>query len=175
MNGGTWTDEAALTRELAGWRAKNDALGDALAGLLGHLRGRPYGSFFGSPEEALCDEADRFVGRLAKHLWYAEGLLFPALRDARPESSREIQDLQEDHRIFRLYARDLALHILGRDNAGACGVARAFLAFLLNHIRQETGRVDGLIRSMGASDTRRLSDGLRDEGRQGGRPGPARD
>ena len=137
-------------------RDENGTLSDALAGILGHLRGHPYGRFFGRPEEALYGEADRFVRRLAEHLRYTEEALFPALREVEPGSACDIEGLEKDHRLLHLYARDLALQIRGGDKKRAYGVARSFLAVLLDHIQRETEGVDRFMHSLDVSDAQRL-------------------
>ena len=165
MNGGASTGEPALTRDLADRRAEDRALGDALAGLLGHLRGFAYARFYGRPEEALCDEADRFVGRLAKHLRYVEETLFPALGQVEPRFAQDIEALKNEHRRFDSYTRDLAVRILGGDKEGAYEVGRTFLAVLLDHIRRETAGVDRFVHCLDAFDARRMSEAMA-EGRR---------
>lgn len=133
---------------------EDGALCDSLAGLVGHLRGRPQG---GASGEALHADADRFVGRLAQHLWYAEEVLFPALRELEPGSSGDIEALERDHRLLHLYARDLGLQLRDGGKDGSVGVARSFLAVLLDHLHRETEGVDRMVRSL---DSQRLSRAL---------------
>ena len=118
-------------------RGEDGFLSDALAGILGRLRGPRYPRFPGGAEEALQSEADGFVKRLAQHLRYSEENLFPALRTAGPGSAGDLDVLEKDHRLLGLYARNLATQIKGQDREGANGVARTFLAVLLEHLDRE--------------------------------------
>ncbi len=139
---------------------EDGALSAGLAGIMGPLRGHPFGRFEGGAEKALHREADRFVERLAGHLRYAEDTLFPALRELERDPACDIEELEKDHRLLHLYARDLAVQIRGRDNEGAYGVARSFLAVLLDHIHRETEDVDRFVHSLDVSDAGRLSRAL---------------
>jgi hypothetical protein len=112
------------------------------------------------PEEALYADADRFVGRLAEHLRYTEETLFPALQEVEPGFACDIEGLKKEHRQLHLLARDLGLQIRGGAKEGACGVARSFLALLLDHIRRETKGVERLARSLDVLDARLLSKAL---------------
>ena len=111
-------------------------LGEALASIMGHLRGHPYGRFLGRPVEALHGEADRFANRLAKHLLFTEEIPFPAAGKGESRSACDSDRPEKDHQLFHLYARDLALEILAGNTARAYAVARSFLAVLLDHIQR---------------------------------------
>src|SRR5688500_15134397 len=104
------------------------ALSAALAGVLSHLRGDSYGRPPGGPREDIHREADGFVDRLAGHFRHAEETIFPALRTAGSGSASEIEELQKDHRLLGLYARELAARIRSRDRETAYDLARSFLA-----------------------------------------------
>jgi hypothetical protein len=119
-------------------RGEDGALSDALAGILGRLRGHPYGPFPGGPEEDLRREADEFIVRLAGHLRYAEDTIFPALQEGGPGSESDLEELEKEHRLLGLYARDLAIEIRDQDRKKGYEVARVFLAVLLHHIHRET-------------------------------------
>jgi hypothetical protein len=54
----------------------------------------------------------------------------------------------------------LGLQIRGGSKEGAYGVARSFLALLLDHIRRETKGVERLARSLDVLDARLLSKAL---------------
>lgn len=149
-------------------RHEDGTLSDALAGILGRLRGHPYARFMGGPDEALDGETDRFGRRLVEHLRYTEETLFPALREVEPGYACDIERLEKGHRLLHLYARDLALQIRGRDKEGAYGVARSFLAVLLDHIHRETEDVDRFVQSLGVSDSGRLSRALIERRRPAG-------
>jgi len=116
-------------------------LSDALAGILGRLRGPRYPRFSGGAEETLQSEADEFVEKLAQHLRHSEETLFPALRRAGPGSAGDLDVLEKDHRLLGLYARRLATQIKGQGREGATGVARTFLAVLLEHLDREMNGV----------------------------------
>jgi hemerythrin HHE cation binding domain-containing protein len=141
-------------------RSEDGALSDALAGLLGRLRGGRAARFPGTLEEALNGDADRFAARLAGHLRYAEETLFPALEEVEPGPACDLEELKKDHRLFHLYARDLAVQIRDGDQEKAYGLARSFLAVMLDHLQRETDGVDRLVRSLDVVDARRLSRAL---------------
>ncbi len=141
-------------------RSKNGDLSDALAGLMDHLRGNRGACSRGTPDEALSGDADRFVGRLSGHLRYAEETLFPALEKIEPGSACNLEELKKDHRLFHLYARDLGLQIRGGDKEKAYGLARSFLAVMLDHLHRESKVVDRFVRSLDVVDARRLSGAL---------------
>ena len=125
-------------------RGESGTLSASLAGVLGRLRGHSYGRPPGEPQEDIHREADGFVDRLAGHFRHAEETIFPALRTAGSESASEIEELQNDHRLLGLYARELAARIRSRDQEMAYGLARSFLAVLLDHIRRENAdRIEG--------------------------------
>lgn len=138
-------------------RIQDEALGDALANLLGRLRGYPLARLPALCEGAHGDDADRFAEKLAEHLRYAEETLFPALQELEPGSACDIEGLKKDHRLLHLYAQDLALQIRGGDKEEAHRVARSFLAVLLGHIDRETDGVDKFVRTLDVLDARRLS------------------
>jgi|SRR6185436_12810103 len=120
------------------------ALSAALAGVLGRLRKISYGRPPGEPEEDIHREAEAFGDRLAAHFRHAEETIFPALRTAGPGSASGIEELQSDHRLFGLYARELAVRIRSQERETAYGLARSFLAALLDHIRRENShRTEG--------------------------------
>ena len=171
MSGSTSIGMPMLVRALKESRTEDGALSDALTGLLGHLRGRPYGRFFGLHEEALDGVAERFIGRLAEHLRFTEETLFPALREVEPRFERDIETLKTDHRLLRVCAQNLALQLRGGDDKGAYGVVRSFLAVLLDHVHRETEDVDRLVRSLDVLDARRLSIALIDRRRAASREG----
>lgn len=148
-------------------RDEEGALGDALVGLLGHLRGPSYEGLPPGSGEALHREADRFVRKLAEHLRYTEEVLFPALGGLEPGSSRDFRELEAEHRLLHLHARDLALQVKAGDLGAAYGVTRSFLAVLLDHLRRETVGVDRWVGSLDVLDARRLSRALL-EGRDPG-------
>ncbi len=141
-------------------RSEAGALSEALAGLVDHLRGGRPARSLGTPEDALSAEADRFVGGLAAHLRYAEETLFPALEEVEPGAACDLEGLKRDHRLFHLYARDLAIQIRGGEKEKACGLARSFLAVMLDHLHRETDGVDRLVRSLDVVDARRLAGAL---------------
>ena len=123
---------------------EDGALSAALAGVLGQLRGLSYGRPPGEREEDIHREADGFVDRLAGHFRHAEESIFPALRKAGSGSASEIEELQKEHRLLGLYARELAARIRSKERETAYGVARSFLAVLLDHIRRENSeRIEG--------------------------------
>jgi len=130
---------------MTSWIPNEDgAFSAALAGVLGHLRGLSYGRPPGEPEEDIRREADGFLDRLAGHLRHAEETIFPALRMAGSGSASEIEELQKDHRLLGLYARELATRIRSEERETAYGVARSFLAVLLDHLRRENSdRIEG--------------------------------
>jgi hemerythrin-like domain-containing protein len=109
---------------------------------MGYLRKRQYGDIVNGVEKALRGAADGFVAKLATHLRHEEEVLFPALRKADPEAGPEIERLEEEHRLLRVYATDLACRISKKDTEGAYEVSRAFLAALFDHIDRERKSVD---------------------------------
>ncbi len=113
-------------------RGEDGSLIDALAGALGGLRGHSYGPF----------PADGFPEKLGGHLRFAEETLFPALRALGLSSAGDLGELEEDHRLLGVYARDLAAQLREQHRERACGIARSFLAVLLDHIRRETGGLE---------------------------------
>jgi iron-sulfur cluster repair protein YtfE (RIC family) len=123
---------------------ESGALSASLAGVLGRLRGRSDGRPPGAPEEDIHREADGFVDRLAGHFRHSEETIFPALRTAGSRSASEIEELEKDHRLLGRYACELAARIRSQDRAMAYGLARSFLAVLLDHIRRENSdRIEG--------------------------------
>ena len=132
---------------------RDEAMGlvAALMGLMGRIRGHPYGGPPGESEEALHAEADRFILRLAEHLRYTEMTLFPALLKAEPGSSGEIEGPHLNDRLFHLHARDLALQFGGGVTKWAYESARVLLAVLLDHLRREAAEVDRSSGPIGAS------------------------
>lgn len=114
----------------------------ALAEIMGYLRMRQYGGIVEGVEAALHGAADEFVEKLAAHLRHEEEVLFPALLKAAPEAGPEIERLEEEHRVLRVYATDLACRIKEKDAEGAYEVSRAFLATLFDHIDRERKSVD---------------------------------
>jgi hypothetical protein len=135
---------------------EDGALSDALAGILGRLRGYPDGRSPGESEENLHREADGFVMKLAVHLRHAEEAVFPALQKVGWGSAGGIEELEKDHRLLGLYARDLAAEIREKNRERAYGVARSFLAVLLDHIQRETDGVAGFAKALEVSDAARL-------------------
>ena len=121
------------------------ALSDLLAGILGQLREHRYARFRGGSEEDLRSAAELFVERLAGHLRRAEETVFLDLRKGGWGSAGDLDELEKDHRLLGLFARDLATQIKGQDRETAYGVARSFLAVLLNHLRREK---DGVTRCL---------------------------
>jgi hypothetical protein len=77
------------------------------------------------------------VERLADHLRHAEKTVFPILRTVGPGSLENLDELEADHRLLGLYARNLATRIKGEDREEATGVARTLLAVLLDHLDRE--------------------------------------
>lgn len=125
-------------------RGEDGALSDALVGVLGRLRGPSYASPQGGPEQHGPLGADGFVDRLVGHFRHAETTLFPALRKDGSGSPSEIEELQRDHWVLGLYARDLVDRLGHKDREGAYQVARSFLAVLLYHLRRENSdRIEG--------------------------------
>ncbi len=98
-------------------------------------------------EAALHGAADEFVAKLAAHLRHEEEVLFPALLKAAPEAAPEIEGLEEEHRLLRVYATDLACRIRRKDTGGAYEGSRAFLAALFDHIDRERKAVDERLKS----------------------------
>jgi hypothetical protein len=137
-------------------RAEPGALSDILADILGHLRGRYYGRFHDGPEEALHRQADGCVERLAGHFRYAQTTYFPELRMTGAEASRDIEELEKDHRILGLHARYLAIQIRDKNETKAYEAARSFLAVVLHHIRRETGAPDRCAHALEVTDAKRL-------------------
>jgi len=113
------------------------ALSEVLAGILGQLREHRYPRYRGGVEEDLRSAAEEFVERFAGHLRHAEETLFLDLRKGGRESAADLDELEKDHRLLGLYARDLATQIRGQDREAAYGVARSFLAVLLDHLHRE--------------------------------------
>jgi len=123
---------------------EDGALSAALAEVLGHLRRFSYGRPPGEPGEDIDREADAFVDRLAGHFRYAEETIFPALRTVGSGSASGIEELQKDHQLLGLYARELVVRIRSKERETAYGLARSFLAALLDHIRRENShRTEG--------------------------------
>ena len=122
-------------------RSEDIALIDALAGILGRLRGYAFGRSFAGSEDAIHREADGFVERISGHLRYVEKTLFPASPKVRSESAVIVEEFKKDHRLLSLYARTLADHLRRRDNESAYDVGRSFLAALLDHIHREMDAV----------------------------------
>jgi hemerythrin-like domain-containing protein len=120
------------------------ALTGRLAEVVSRLRARPYGSVIDRLDGGLHDSADRFVAELAEHLDYEERALFPAVREARPDLAAGLDRLQEEHRLLRIYAQDLAGRIDVLDREGAFEVSRAFLAALMDHIDRERALTEAL-------------------------------
>lgn len=114
----------------------------ALAQIMGYLRFRPYDGIADDLETALQGAADEFVVKLARHLRHEEEVLFPAIRAAWADSAEEIGHLEEEHRLLRVYATELAYRIKEKDQEGAYEVSRSFLAALFDHIDRERKIVD---------------------------------
>jgi hypothetical protein len=132
-------------------------LDDALTEVLGRLRANSEGSVPRTGDAALRRAADRFVGRLADHLRFSEGTLFPALREVHPAAEAEIEGLEQDHGLFQSYARDLAVEIRDRRDEEAYGVAREFLALLFAHLERETAGVGRIERCLDTPNARQLA------------------
>jgi len=118
-------------------RGGEAGLGDALVGLMGRLRERAVARSAEGFGVTLQGEADRFVTSLAEHLRDTEETLFAALPGRGPASALRLKRLQQDHRLMHLYARDLAIQIRSGDRREAYGVARSFLAVVMDHLRRE--------------------------------------
>ncbi|HXX95275.1 MAG TPA: hemerythrin domain-containing protein [Planctomycetota bacterium] len=114
----------------------------ALAEIMRHLKFRPYDGIADDVEGALQGAADAFVDKLARHLRHEEEVLFPAIRAAVPDASGPIERLEEEHRLLRVYATELAYRIKEKDQEGAYEVSRSFLAALFDHIDRERKIVD---------------------------------
>ena len=123
---------------------EDGALSAALAGVLHRLRAPSYGGPPGEPEADVHLEADGLVDRLARHFRETEETIFPALHQGESGRASEIEELEEDHRLLGRYARELAAGIRNKDRETAYGLARSFLAVLLDHIRRENSdRIEG--------------------------------
>lgn len=137
------------------------SLTDALAGIIGRLHEQPYRMLQAEFAAALRGAADEFIRKLADHLRHEEEVLFPALREVAPWSERELDDLEEEHRVLGVYSRELGCRIHARDEVGVRSVGRSFLAALLDHIRRETKVVDHAVAWLDAPEEARLAEMLR--------------
>lgn len=141
-------------------RDRDEALCDSLMGIMSRLRGYAPRGFEGGDGELLSREADRFVGRVARHLRYAHRILFPAFRELESNSTPDLERLEEEHRLLRLAARDLGLQIRNLDKEQAYDVSRSLLAVLLDHLRRETEDIDRFVHSLDVSNSGRLARAL---------------
>jgi CheY-like chemotaxis protein len=127
----------------------DSTLTDALAGIIRRLRTRRYEGLKALLQDVLKGETIEFAGDLAGHLRYEEQVLFPSLAELKPEARPRLKEIEREHDRLRGYSRELA-HRLGEgDGAGACGVARHFLAALLEHIERESEIVDEIVAPLG--------------------------
>lgn len=138
--------------------AHDRTLVQALTGIVSDLRSRQLGVSRQEPRESLRGAADRFVGTLADHLRYTEDSLFPALRELTPGADHALEGMEEGHRLLRRHVGDLALRIKTESDEGAYETARLFLATVLDHFGRETAMVEGIVHSLDAPQTRRLTE-----------------
>jgi hypothetical protein len=116
---------------------RDSGLTDALAALYGYLD-------LGT-EEVVDASADAFIGALANHLHWAEGGLFPALRDSLAAAEEELKPLREEHDSLRVFASELAQRVAVNDRGGAKAVAASMLAALVSHLGREEKAVNDLL------------------------------
>jgi len=114
----------------------------ALAEVMGDLRKRQYGDVLGHLRDAWRGSGDTFIDTLARHLLYEEQVVFPTLRRLDPDTARDVQALQAEHKGLRELASEMVGAIGAEDLRRAYGVARTFLAELYSHMDHEAKVTD---------------------------------
>jgi hypothetical protein len=145
---------------------EEQALTAALARIVTRLRGA-YDFLPADLEAALGGEIRSFRNRLDEHLSYEDQILFPAMAEVEPAARPLLRRLEDEHRVLRLYARDLLERL--QAGSGAEPIARAFLAALLDHRARETRIVTGVLGALDPEGEARLKELLK--GREHEHPG----
>ena len=93
-------------------------------------------------DKDLGEEIHRFGQSLDKHFSFEENTLFKPLLEASPQTSHKVFLVLEEHHQLRLFHRYLAERAEVGDARGACDIARALLAQLLEHMERESRVID---------------------------------
>jgi hypothetical protein len=138
-----------------------DALADALANVVGVLHPNARLGETRAAIETAAGATDVFLRRLRGHL-HENSLLLASLAEAAAGSSSQLEPIEIEHRLLRQLSHDLCDRIRHDDLGGARGVARRFLAILLDHTAHEARVIMNVVRSMDGPATEHFADVLFD-------------